>query len=192
MREKLKKLKESLDKWMLQKTKKQMIWYIIISYIIFGTGYLLICLKLDGNSIIVCLLGLIYVILFTIAEVYLGRHLTSAIWRDDERKKRELFKNGIRLNVVPVTFDAYKEIGHIMQVIMAKKQKSSFHFTFSDSNDYRTFVDDLIKDNELAITAELIDEQICISIYYEGEDYHPKELKSNNFRWFESNFSIVK
>lgn len=125
-------------------------------------------------------------------EVYLGHHQFLASLRDDEREKRELFKNGIQLNVVPVTLNVYENIENTMQVIIAEKQKSSFYFRFSDSNDYKMFVNDLIKDNEIAITAELIDNEICISIYYEGKRYHPKELKSNNFRWFKSNFSVIK
>jgi hypothetical protein len=192
MLEKLKKVKKSFDKRMLQKTNKQILWYIIVSYILWITGFLFILLKLDGNSIIVCLLFIIYLIFVVVMELYLGYHQFLASLRDDEAKKRELFKNGIKLNVVPVTLNVYKKIGDIMQRIIAEKQKSSFYFRFLDSNDYRVFMNNLIKDNKIAITAELIDEKICISIYYEGKSYHPKELKSSNFRWFVANFSVIK
>lgn len=192
MREELKKIKESLDKRMLQKTKKQMIWYLIVSNIILAIGILFIILKLDGNSIIVCVLGVMYYIFMLVVVGYLGRHQFLASLRDDERKKRELFKNGIRLNVVPVMLNVYRDIGNIIQTIIAEKQKSSFYFTFSDPNDYKTFVDDLIKNKEIALTAELIDDKICISIYYKGEIYYPEELKSSNFRWFKANFSVIK
>lgn len=186
MRKKLNKVKESFNKRMLQKTSKQILWYIIVSYIIWGIGFLFIILKFDG---IACLLAIIY---FILMEVYLGHHQILASLRDDEREKRELFKNDIQLNVVPVTLDVYKEIGYIMQIIIAEKQKSHFYFHFSNSNDYRMFVNDTIKDNEIVITAELIDNEICISIYYERKRYYPKELKSSNFRWFKANFSVVK
>lgn len=192
MHKKLNKVKESFDKWMLQKTNKQMILYIIVSYILWIIGFLFILLKLDGNSIIVCLLAIIYLIFVVVMELYLGYHLLLASLRDDEQKKRELFKNGIQLNVVPVTLNVYEQIGDIMQHIIAEKQKSHFYFRFSDSNDYKMFVNDLIKDNEIVITAELIDNEICISIYYKGKSYHLKELKSSNFRWFNANFSIIK
>lgn len=192
MRKKLNNVKERFDKRMLQKTNKQMIWYIIVSYIIWSIGFLFILLKLDGNSIIVCLLAIIYFIFVMVMEIYLGHHQFLASLRDDEREKRDLFKNGIQLNVVPVTLNVYEKIGYIMQIIIAEKQKSSFYFHFSDSNDYRMFVNNLIKDNEIDITAKLIDNEICISIYYEGKSYHPKELKSSNFRWFKANFSVVK
>ncbi len=194
MREKLKKLKENLDKLMLQKTKKQMIWYQIIFYIIFATGIFLLFpmfSKLD-EFLLGMILALIYCFLNIIVGVYLGRHLTLAILRDDERKTRKLFLNGIRLNIVPATLNAYMKIGDIMQNIIAKKQKSHFCFTFLDPNEYVTFVDALIKDNKLAITAELIAERICISICYEGEYYHPKELEDISSRWFKFHFLIKK
>ncbi len=117
---------------------------------------------------------------------YLGHHQFLARLRDDERKKRELFKNDIYLNVVPLTLNVYEEIVYTL------KMQDDKQFYCKNAYEYMKIIDNMLENNQIAIIAELVDNRICISISYEGKIYHSKELNSCNLRWLKANFSVVK
>lgn len=195
MREKARKIKQKLDERMEQKSRRQIIWYNIFSGIIFLMEYIIILLKLKENTIVVCLLGVMYCFVVIVIETYLIGHLILANQREyvrsQKRKKTELFETTKYLKVIPseTAGDIYREILGILE------EKTNERF-FKSIRDYtiqncKKCINEMLEKDQISFTAELINEDICIAIRYQKE-YYPNELRNSNYRWFELNFSIVK
>ena len=195
MREKARKIKQKLDERMEQKSRRQIIWYNIFSGIIFLMEYIRILLKLKGNTIVVCLIGVMYCFVVIVIETYLIGHLILANQREyvrsQKRKKTELFETTKYLKVIPseTAGDIYREILGILE------EKTNERF-FKSIRDYtiqncKKSINQMLEKDQISFTAELINEDICIAIRYQKE-YYPNELRNSNYRWFELNFSIVK
>ena len=78
----------NVKKRMVGKSKKAIIRDMVVSYMLFVIGFLLMVFNLDGNSFIANLLGGIFTILFIVVELYLGWYLILASWKEDSQKKK--------------------------------------------------------------------------------------------------------
>lgn len=192
MRKISKKLKESLRNLLMKKTEKQLrkywVLFCIISMLLCCSIVVAIVTPIENEiakGIILILTEIIYVFFLLVMGVYYAKITALVAFTDNQLKIREIFKDDICLNLIPMSLDVYQKIVNILKTQGYKQfcQDSNFE-------EYKKTVDKLIENNELALTAQLVEDVVIVSICYEGKNY--QGFKCNNFEFFVSNFSIVK
>lgn len=109
-----------------------------------------------------------------------GRHIAVG-----NRKKAQLFEKNKYFSVIPTKkAKVYRRIVEILK--MQEKEETNY-----TDLECKEFVQKMMDKEDLILIAELLEDEICISVLYIGNTYLDV-FKTKDYWWFKKNFSKIE